>query len=168
MAACFHRLFVTDNRHILFMSEFPHLESGRGTVLSSQSPPPRPNKETNSRARAGQESRRAVPRAGSFQVCVCSAGPAEAPLGLLCRKVPQGCPRGNGPRRCSSGPRVSKSIPRLDRGACGCSHRSFTEGRGQPVLSPKGRRLPRGVLPTEKKGKDSTGLSVILSKGMQE
>lgn len=167
MAADFHHLFVTDHQHVLFMSEFPHLESGRGTVLASQSPPPRPNKETSSQQRAGPESGRACLRAGSFQVCVCSADPAETPLGLPGRKCPQGCPRGNGPRRCSSGPRVSKSIPHLDREPVAAHIRvSWREGVRLSLAKKGGGSL--GEPCPLRKGRDSTGLPVILAEGKQE
>lgn len=140
MAAYFHHLFVTDNQHILFMSDFPHLESGRGTVLSSQSPPPRPNKETSSQQRAQQESGRAVPPGRQFPGLCVQGRPCRRPAVPPLWEVSTGLPTWPWPEEM---PLVSRSIPHLHRGACGCSHRSFMEGWGQPVLAQKGRRLAR-------------------------
>lgn len=143
MAADFHHLFVTDHQHVLFMSEFPHLESGRGTVLASQSPPPRPNKETSSQQRAGPESGRAVPPGRQFPGLCVQRRPCRGPAGPPRQGVSTGMSAWQWPEEMLLWAQGQQVHPPLRQGACGCSHPSFMEGRGQAVLGQKGRRLAR-------------------------
>lgn len=159
-------VFVTDSQQVLVMSEFPRRENGRWQRRPAHHHHPGLPKKSALR-KEQRASGSSVPlwavsrsvRAMRTPRQLCCASSVGNFHGTSVRQWPPEmllwCPGSE----CAS-PTADRGAPMAAQIAC----QSFGEEMGQPALCRGGRRL--GALRPLTKSRDSTGLSVILLKGM--